>query len=417
MRRSENWRRLFLAAVLAAVLGGVLAAGERCDIRYLNGLDQEIVAVRVKYSTPYDEPRFDRSRIALPAGRETRIGVQGATLPELLIVDLATKSYVFEDLSGLNPTNDMSLIIAHEEGTPILRRLDAEGMAEGSERDYLTLANRPNAVDKDDVMNAASLDKISGLVLERINEQRESLGELENIEVEAGPIRNHDHALERCPEAAGEWSEENDREARWTGGWKTTVPGAMSVCDCLAGTADLTETVSIEEDTGWGNAVFFPVFWKEWYGVGQVGEAGVSEKGVSVALRFQLTNGEEAAMLGEMLADLRIDGFSTVRFALETSEADADGEESKQETEIDVSREDLDKWDAHDRVMEALTAGYARTALEGSLTLVKDEDLDKIKAGGDIQEIGGVICLFSRGTFEAVFLPGGPGDETEGEAE
>jgi|GEM_PF-5704473 Mannan-binding protein. len=58
------------------------------------------------------------------------------------------------------------------------------------------------------------------------------------IDIEAGPIWSNEHADTRCPEVAEEWTASNPgREARWTGDWKTTVPGEMSVCNC-----DISET-------------------------------------------------------------------------------------------------------------------------------------------------------------------------------
>lgn len=42
--------------------------------------------------------------------------------------------------------------------------------------------------------------------------------------VEAGPIWNQADAETKCPRAA------RKVDARWTGEWKTTIPGVMSVC-------------------------------------------------------------------------------------------------------------------------------------------------------------------------------------------
>jgi ribosome modulation factor len=42
--------------------------------------------------------------------------------------------------------------------------------------------------------------------------------------LEAGPIWHQNHAKEVCPEVARRW------RGTWTGGWATTVPGQMSVC-------------------------------------------------------------------------------------------------------------------------------------------------------------------------------------------
>lgn len=398
--------RRLLAVILFALTCGVSTAGERCDITYVNTLGEEVMYIRVKFATPYGEPRFDSSRVNLRAEGKYRIGVQGTILPEMIFLDLATKSYVFEDLSGLNPTNDMVLAIAHEEGKPLLRRKDAEGEAEGTERDYLTAANRPNAVDKDFLMDAATLDAVGELIEGQVEDARGRLGELESFDVEAGPVWNQEHALERCPEAAREWSEKNDREARWTGHWRTTVPGEMSVCGCMAGAPDLEETVAFE-DAGWGKAAFFPVFWGESYGVGIVEEAGVAKNGVAFALRFRLPADGAAAVLDPILEDLRIDGFRPVRFALAMAETDAAGDVEVRERETDFRREDLDKWDAHDHIMEALTAAYAGTALRGTLAWIEDGAFEAAKAGEEVPEARVVLCFFSKETFEAIFVPEG----------
>lgn len=55
----------------------------------------------------------------------------------------------------------------------------------------------------------------------------------EVVDIEAGPIWSDEHARERCPEVAGEWTAENPGlRAAWTGRWTTTVEGEMSVCAC-----------------------------------------------------------------------------------------------------------------------------------------------------------------------------------------
>lgn len=46
-------------------------------------------------------------------------------------------------------------------------------------------------------------------------------------DVEAGPIWDQAHAQRRCPEVC--------RTRRWTGQWRTTRPGQMSVCQCKGG--------------------------------------------------------------------------------------------------------------------------------------------------------------------------------------
>lgn len=396
---------LFAGGLL--VVGGVAAAGERCHIIYTNGLDETILGLRVKYSTPYDEPRFDNSRISLPAGRDYSIGVQGAILPELIIVDLATKSYVFTDLSGLNPADRMHIAIERVENTPLIRRIDAEGEVEGRERGYLTAANRPNAVDKDHVMEVAGYDELMELIRERIGEAAESQGELEAFDLEAGPIWNQRYALERCPEVAREWSEKNGREARWTGHWLTTVPGEMSVCGCVAGTADEKGTVFVEDE--WrGETTYFPVFWMEWFGVGYAATTGGSGEGMTIGMRFRLPDENVTEMLGELLEDLRVDGYRPVRFAVEAADLNGDGDaEELLNEEIDFRAADGDKWDAHDRIMALLDAGYAGTTVEASLVWVDDGAFEEVKAGGEVPETRAILCRFTKDILEVVFVSDG----------
>ena len=395
---------VFAALVALMVVCGVSPASERCDIVYVNRFGEEILSIRVKYSTPYDEPRYDSSYVYLAEGQEYRLGIQGVLLPEMIIVDFATKSFVFDDLSGLNPENSMTLAIAHEEGRPLLRRLDSEGVAKGEERAYLTVANRPNAVDKDYVMDVTTLGELEELVRDQMEDAQKKQGELESFDLEAGPIWNQAHAEERCPEVAREWSEANDREARWTGQWTTTVPGEMSVCGCVAGTADDDGTV-ISEDDGWGATAYFPVFWKEWYGIGVLPEPEDRDSAFPIAMRFRLPKEGKAEMLDELLADLRVDGFRPGMFTLELSEKDADGDWSAREIEVDFFQEKGDVYDAHDSIMEALTSAYAGKLRKGGLVWVDGEAFEEAKKGGETGAVRGVICAFSQETFQAVFMP------------
>jgi hypothetical protein len=48
-------------------------------------------------------------------------------------------------------------------------------------------------------------------------------------DVEAGPLFSNQDAARRCPEVCG--------AGRWTGAWKTTVLGRMSVCNCVGESA------------------------------------------------------------------------------------------------------------------------------------------------------------------------------------
>ncbi|MDR1533876.1 MAG: mannan-binding lectin [Planctomycetota bacterium] len=373
----------------------------------VNGLDREIISFRVKYSTPYDEPRHTSSHLFLPPGQDYRVGVQGVILPERILIDLADKTYDFADLSGLNPDKEMRIEVAYEDGRPRLRRLDA-GDAEilGAEVDYLTAANRPNAVDRDFLTSAGSWEEIRELVVETANEARERLGEAENFAIEAGHIWNQEHADSRCPEVVEEWNWENEGGARWTGQWTTTVPGEMSVCGCLKGTPGLAETL-FGEDLGWGKTWYFPLFWMEWFGVARIQamDNDDPEEGIGIDLRFSLPEDGRDAMLDDLMSDLRVDGFRPWWFQMETWD---DEKEERGEVELAFREGDKDKYYAQDEMQAALFAAYGDSSLAKALAIwVKEETFEKAKNEEEPPAEQGVMLMFGRGTFEAMFIPDG----------
>lgn len=402
--------RLFFFAVfaIAAFCCGALSASDsRVDLVYTNGLDEEIVEIRVLYSTPYDEPRLSRSRVNIPAGGQYRIGVQGTTLPETISIELAEKRYDFMDLSGLEPANYMMLEVVHRDGAPRLVRRDVDGEVGGVEQEYLTAANRSNAVDKDHVVRALEdgFAAVLDAVRSRIGEVREEKGELTEFSAEVGPIWNQENAAERCPEVAREWSEKNDREASWTGHWRTTVPGTMSVCDCVAGSAGEEETILFSNDND-RKAAIFPVFWMKWLGVAHVAE-GSEPNETSALMRLRVKSEKAGEMFEELLSDLRVDGYRSFRFELESARIkDGDAEDKEEET-INFLEKEMDKYDSHDHIVGALTAAYAKDVLRGSLAYVEDSVFDKLKAGEEVEKSKVVICTFSKGVFDVVFINDG----------
>ncbi len=46
------------------------------------------------------------------------------------------------------------------------------------------------------------------------------------FDVQAGPIWNQRVAEHKCPHVCGRY------QAKWTGQWRTTIPGQMSICGC-----------------------------------------------------------------------------------------------------------------------------------------------------------------------------------------
>ncbi len=407
---------LFAAVLFLHVMCGMSLAGDRSDLYFENGLNEEIADIRIRYATPYDESRYHNSPVYLPSGGYFSLGVHGATGPEVIIFDLATKSLVFDDLGGISPDSNIRLIVVHADGAPRLRRLNYEneviGEVTGSERVYLTSANRPNAVDKDNVMLMETVDEFAEMLAEHIGEVGEEQGELTRFELEAGPIWNQEHARERCPEVAAEWSEANGREARWTGKWGTTVEGEMSVCGCVAGTASMQDTVTHEDD-GWGAREYFPVFWKDLVGVGAMPQPDDDDRTMfAVAMRFRLPD-EGAAVLDGLFEDLRVDGYRPLRFLLTSAEEDEDGDLTSREELIDFRETDDDKWDNHEKIITALETSYAGPALKGELFWITDDAFEKLKQAKDgedtdeaegPQSVRGVLCTFSKGVLDALFL-------------
>lgn len=404
----REWRLGVLFLVTFLVMAGGAAgvrAGERCDLIFVNSLNEEIVSLRVQYSTPYGEPRNSSSHVFLRPGGMYRIGVQGVILPERILVDLATKTYDFADLSGLNPDEDMRLEVVHEDGGPVLKRADAEGSAaKGVERDYLTGENRVNAVDRDLLTDAKTFDEVRALVVEKAQEERQALGPLRGFDLEAGPIWNHEHALSRCPEVTEEWNQSHDGKARWTGTWTTTVEGEMSVCGCVAGAAELSGTL-FEEDGGWGRTLYFPVEWSDWHGVARVQamDKNNSEEGIGIDIRLPIPGPGADAMLDGLLSDLRVDGYRPLHFQLKTwDEKHGQADES----DLDFRESKGDKYDDQDKMQELLSAAYdASTLTEAVAVWVREDTFEKLKAGEEAPGGPGVMTLFSQGTFEAVFIP------------
>jgi hypothetical protein len=396
---------LFIFAVAACF--GPAVAGERVDLMFTNNLDQEIVSIRVRYSTPYGEPRHSSSQVFLESGENYRVGVHGTILPERILVELATRTYDFSDLSGIEPENNMHLEVAHEEGRPVLRRLNSgETAIQGVEYDYLTAANRPNAVDRDYLTAVNSWEEVTELVTDAVATNQEELGGTKTFDIEAGPIWNNDHARERCPQAVEEWNGENGANARWTGQWVTTAPGEMSVCGCVSGVAGLAETF-FEEDAGWGKTLSFPVFWKEWYGAARVMalDKNNPDEGVGIDLRFRLPENETDEMLDELLSDLRVDGFRPWRFTMRVS---GGGASEGDELELAFVEGEGDKYDDQDEMQRLLFGAYGATFLaEATAVWVKEDTFETAREGGEPPAAPGVLVMFSQGTFKAVFVPDG----------
>ena len=396
---------LLLACIFVANYGMGAIASERCDLMLVNALGEEIISFRIQYSTPYGEPRNSSSVIFLKPGGDYRLGVQGTTLPERILVDLATKTYDFADLSGIGPENNMQLEIGHKDGRPVLIRTDAGGQSvTGEERDFLTTGNRPNALNFTDLSGAKSLDDVQKMIAMLVEEHQERQGVAESVDVEAGPLWNNDHASERCPEVVAKWNDDNFKEARWTGGWATTVPGEMSVCSCVVGVAGLGETL-FEENIGWGKMLYFPVVWEDWFGVARVQEINKNavEEGIGLDLRFRIPKEGSSNIILGALGDLYQDDYRPLRFKI-TSWDNEKGERNENELSF-KDDEDHNQVDTK-KMWDMLSSTYADASLvQAGLLWVKKETFQKLKSGEEPPKESGVMVIFTLGTLQAVVIP------------
>jgi hypothetical protein len=334
--------------------------------------------------------------------------VQGVILPERILIDTATATYDFDDLSGLNPDREMRLEVLREDGLPRLRRLDSEDAeVVGMAIEYLTPENRPNAVDRGFLTRARSLEDIQALVKTAMKDAtRDEFGEEPSFDLEAGLIMDQEQAESRCPEVVEEWNAANDGAALWNGNWSTTVPDEMSVCGCAPGVVTLSGTL-FEQDDGWGKALSFPLLWMEWIGVARVRavDGDDSGKGLVIDLRFSLPDEGREEMLDELMSDLRVDGFRPWSFQM----AAVDREEEKiAEVELAFHDGDKDKYDAQDEMQEALFAAYNDAdTLQAIAIWVEEEEYEKARNGEDLSAAQAVRILFGKRTFNAIFVPDG----------
>ena len=396
---------LLLACIFGLIFGARAVSGERCDLMFVNTLGEEIISFRIQYSTPYGEPRNTSSPEYLRPGGDFRLGVQGTTLPERILIDLATKTYEFSDLSSLAPDNDMHLEVGHKEGRPVLIRIDAGGQSvSGEERDFLTTGNRPNALNLTDLSAATSLDGVQKMISLLVEENQERMGTPESFDVEAGPIWNAEHASERCPEVVAEWNEDNNKEARWTGGWVTTVSGKMSVCYCATGVSGMGETL-FEENGGWGKMLYFPVVWEGWFGSARVQEMdkNVPENGIGLDLRFRIPEeGANDIILG-VLGDLHMDDYRPLRFKIKVWDNE---KEEASENDLSFMDGEDDKQADGKKLWDMLSSAYADASLvQAGLLWVKEKTFQNIKSGEEAPKEPGVMVRFTQGTFQAVFVP------------
>ena len=72
--------------------------------------------------------------------------------------------------------------------------------------------------------------------------------ESRTLKVEAGPIWSQSDAQQKCPKIAAA------NDGVWTGQWQTTVPGRMSVCDVRLRSKERSVVESIEAGPIWSQS-------------------------------------------------------------------------------------------------------------------------------------------------------------------
>jgi hypothetical protein len=162
-----------------------------------------------------------------------------------------------------------------------------------------------------------------------------------------------------------------------------------------------------EEDLGWGKTWYFPLVWKERFGTARVQAMDKDDagEGIGIDLRFSLPGDGRDGMLDDLMSDLRVDGFRPWWFRLETW----DGEKGERgEVEFAFHEGDKDKYDAQDELQAALFAAYNEASLvKAAAAWVREETFEKARNAEEPPAEQGVLLMFSRETFEAVFVPDG----------
>ena len=134
--------------VVALLLSAVPALAVNLSITYRNTTPFELMSVRAELKTEH-ESRNDSSRICLASGQDYRIGVSGAIEPMRIRLSFADGEWEFADLSGLNMTADMTLIVSYAGEVFRLEQENPDGtrrVLTGVPVWQMTDANRANAV-------------------------------------------------------------------------------------------------------------------------------------------------------------------------------------------------------------------------------------------------------------------------------
>ena len=300
-------KRIAAAVFFAALLFALPALAENLSIIYTNNTPFELIEINAKLETTH-APRDTRSRVNLVSGSSYRIGVNGAIKPLSIKVEFAAGRLEFDDLSSLAMSENMQIDVVYDDkGARLEQSADgASHTAQGKVIWFLSAENRSAAVPKDIIIAAKSQDDVRRLFAKAAPAAAAPSGseEPKNFDVEAGPIWNNDHALERCPELLAEWNRNRkpgEPEARWTGQWVTTREGEMSVCGFATGpsgsAAGSSGAGALYEDQD-GDILYFPVTWAGTAGVGRSQSMG--GEGLGIALRLEADNTVLKAVIGDL---------------------------------------------------------------------------------------------------------------------
>ena len=384
--------------VVALLLSAVPALAVNLSITYRNTTPFELMSVRAELKTEH-ESRNDSSRICLASGQDYRIGVSGAIEPMRIRLSFADGEWEFADLSGLNMTADMTLIVSYAGEVFRLEQENPDGtrrVLTGVPVWQMTDANRANAVAKEKLLGAKSLNDVRSLVKEAV-EAGGGGQQPEAFPVEAGPLWNNAHATEHCPEVLREWNAARPAgtpEARWTGDWTTTVPGTMSVCTFMKGGAGLEGTLF--EERG-GAMLHFPIVWAGLSGSGSAALMGGDSGDLAVILRLNL----EGNALETIFKDLAKSGYRPWRVDLE-KRIIGEGEE------LNYAKAGQNAEQSWAEALKKLEAARAAGSLRDfTCPLVTEATFQELAAGKEVTPAPGALLRCGPGTLEVIFISDG----------
>lgn len=376
---------------------GAAEASDHVRVTLSNRTQYEIIQIDMELETRH-EPRRDSARVYLNTGDSYSIGFAGAIKPLRISAEVVDALLVFDDLSDLEASQEIRLEITCGDDGPLLRQPEsADGAAQAGGRlvKFVTDVNAAAAVDKDDIVAAATIPAVHATVAEHVETLQARFGEATSFEVDAGPILTNAQARERCPEVAREWSEKHggDAEARWSGDWTTTVPGEMSVCNVRCGPPRLEEVLTQENES-----LHFPVVWNGNIGAGRATQLYQDSAEVGIVISLRMSDN----VMREAKDDLFADGLRPWQFRLDKRTTGSADDVDIDFTERGVSAEEA--WDI--AIEEYLAARSAGSLREMDLILVGEAQFRAIQAGNQDIDYPAALLQCGRNSLQATFFPG-----------